>query len=108
MAETRNAKNKKTLSEKQIAHRQQVQERRTRIQDKRKSLHDQRVKARVEKNNVVVLDNFIRVKLSQSLLKFSSLYDNKKVWLNLLIVFIISVLTGFIELYYYKIQDYIM
>ncbi|EGZ31220.1 YitT family protein [Malacoplasma iowae] len=96
MAETRNVKNKKTLSEKQIAHRQQVQERRTRIQDKRKSLHDQRVKARVEKNNVVVLDNFIRVKLSQSLLKFSSLYDNKKVWLNLLIVFIISVLTGFI------------
>ena len=89
-------KNKKKLNEKQIIHRQQIQERKARIQDKRKTHHEQRVKAKAEKNNVVVLDNFIRVKLSQSLLKFSSLYDNKKVWLNLLIVFIISILTGFI------------
>ena len=89
-------KNKKKINEKQIIHRQQIQERKARIQDKRKTHHDQRAKAKAEKNNVVVLDNFIRVKLSQSLLKFSSLYDNKKVWLNLLIVFIISILTGFI------------
>lgn len=45
--------------------------------------------------NVLVLDNFVRVKLSQSLLKFSGLYDNKKVWFKILLIFIVSLLTGF-------------
>lgn len=96
MSNTLSTNTKKKLTEKQIIHRQQIQERKARLQDKKKINHDKKVKAKAEKNNVLVLDNFIRVKLSQSLLKFSSLYDNKKVWLNLLIVFIISILTGFI------------
>lgn len=48
------------------------------------------------KNNLVINGSFTRVKLSGSLLKLSSLYSIKKTWVLLLVITLISLISGFI------------